>query len=59
MPSPEVLVAHRISGQTRLYFGDFAGAHDHHQRTVELHPAGVRFGAFDDSTMPRSPRRNG
>ena len=56
---PDCLVAHRISGQTRFYFGDFAGAHDHHQRTVELYPAGVRFGAFDDSTMPRSPQRNG
>ena len=33
----EALVAHRISGQTRFYFGDFAGAHDHYQRTVELY----------------------
>ena len=28
---PEALVAHRISGTTCLYFGDFAGAHDHFQ----------------------------
>jgi predicted ATPase len=34
---PETLVAHRISGTTRLYFGDFAGAHDHFQKTVELY----------------------
>jgi tetratricopeptide (TPR) repeat protein len=34
---PETLVAHRISGVTRLYFGDFAGAHDHFQKTIELY----------------------
>jgi predicted ATPase len=34
---PEALIAHRISGQTRFYFGDFAGAHDRYQRTVELY----------------------
>jgi adenylate cyclase len=34
---PETLVAHRTSGQTRFYFGDFAGAHDHFQKTVELY----------------------
>src|SRR5262249_22682230 len=28
---PEALVAHRISGQTCVYFGDFAGAHQHFQ----------------------------
>src|SRR5262249_19892864 len=33
---PEALVAYRISGQTRFYFGDFAGAHDHLQKSVEL-----------------------
>jgi predicted ATPase len=32
---PETLVAHRISGQTRFYFGDFAGAHQHFQKAVE------------------------
>jgi len=33
----EALVAHRISGQTRWYFGDFAGAHEHFLKTIELH----------------------
>src|SRR5262249_5733566 len=33
---PEILNAHRISGQTCWYFGDFAGAHDHFQKTIEL-----------------------
>jgi class 3 adenylate cyclase/predicted ATPase len=34
---PEALIAHRISGVTRFYFGDFAGAHNDLQRTVELY----------------------
>jgi tetratricopeptide (TPR) repeat protein len=34
---PEALIAHRSFAHTRLYFGDFAGAHDHYQRTVELY----------------------
>jgi len=34
---PEAMVGHRISGPTRFYFGDFAGAHDHFQRTIELY----------------------
>jgi class 3 adenylate cyclase/predicted ATPase/ABC-type transport system involved in cytochrome c biogenesis ATPase subunit len=34
---PETLMAHRISGLTRFYFGDFAGAHDHYQRSLELY----------------------
>jgi predicted ATPase len=34
---PEALVAHRISGATCFYFGDFAGAHDHLQNTIELY----------------------
>ena len=34
---PEALIAHRNFGGTRLYFGDFAGAHDHYQRTLELY----------------------
>jgi predicted ATPase len=34
---PETLIAHRISGATCLYFGDFAGAHDHFQKTIELY----------------------
>jgi len=41
----ETLVAHRISGQTRFYFGDFAGAHDHFQKTVELYDQ-TRHGDF-------------
>jgi DNA-binding winged helix-turn-helix (wHTH) protein/predicted ATPase len=34
---PETLVAHRIFGITCWYFGDFAGAHDHFQRSIELY----------------------
>ena len=34
---PETLVAHRISGVTRFYFGDFAAAHEHFQRTIKLY----------------------
>jgi predicted ATPase len=34
---PGALVAHRISGSTCFYFGDFAGAHDHFQKTIELY----------------------
>jgi predicted ATPase len=34
---PETLIAHRISGVTRLYFGDFAGAHDHFRKTIDLY----------------------
>src|SRR5262249_17153853 len=34
---PAALVGHRISGMTCLYFGDFAGAHDHYQKTIELY----------------------
>jgi ATP/maltotriose-dependent transcriptional regulator MalT len=34
---PEAVVAHRTSGFTRLFFGDFAGAHDHFQKTIELY----------------------
>jgi predicted ATPase len=34
---PETLIAHRISGQTRFYFGDFACAYDHFQKTIELY----------------------
>jgi predicted ATPase len=33
---PEASVAHRVSGVTRFYFGDFAGAHDHFQTSLEL-----------------------
>ncbi len=31
------LIAHRVSGFTCWYFGDFAGAHEHFQKTVELY----------------------
>jgi predicted ATPase len=34
---PEAVIAHRISGFTCWYFGDFAGAHDHFQKTIELY----------------------
>ena len=34
---PEALVAHRLSGITCLYFGDFVGAHDHFRTTIELY----------------------
>ena len=34
---PEILVAHRISGTTRWYLGDFAGAHDHFHKTIDLY----------------------
>ena len=34
---PEAVIAHRSSGQTRFYFGDFVGAHEHFQKTIELY----------------------
>jgi predicted ATPase len=34
---PEALVGHRISGTTCLYFGDFADAHEHYQKALELY----------------------
>jgi predicted ATPase len=42
---PEAVVAHRISGTTCLYFGDFAGAHDHFRKTIELYDQ-ARHGDF-------------
>jgi tetratricopeptide (TPR) repeat protein len=33
----EALVGYRISGVTRWYLGDFAGAHDHYQKAIELY----------------------
>ncbi|MBV8738111.1 MAG: AAA family ATPase [Alphaproteobacteria bacterium] len=42
---PESLIAHRISGSTCFYFGDFAGAHQHFQETVELYDQ-ARHGDF-------------
>jgi len=34
---PETLIAHRVSGATCFYFGDFAGSHDHYQKSLELY----------------------
>jgi predicted ATPase len=42
---PEALAAHRISGNTCVYFGDFAGAHEHFQKTIELYDE-ARHGDF-------------
>jgi predicted ATPase len=42
---PEAMVGHRISAFTCLYFGDFAGAHDHFQKSIELYDQ-VRHGDF-------------
>jgi predicted ATPase len=42
---PEAMIAHRISGQTRFYFGDFAGARDHFQKAIELYEP-ARHGDF-------------
>jgi predicted ATPase len=33
----EALIAHRNFGTTCLYFGNFAGAHDHYQKSIELY----------------------
>jgi len=37
---PEALIAHRNSGVTRWYFGDFAGAHEHFQKAIKLYIPG-------------------
>jgi len=42
---PETLIAHRISGSIGLYFGDFAGAHEHFQTTIGLYDR-ARHGDF-------------
>ena len=34
---PEAVVAHRNFGTTCFYFGDYAGAHDHFQKTIKLY----------------------
>jgi predicted ATPase len=34
---PEAVVAHGFSGITCFYFGDFAGAHDHFRKSIELY----------------------
>jgi predicted ATPase len=33
----EVLVGHRMSAAASFYFGDFAGAHDHFRKAIELY----------------------
>jgi predicted ATPase len=51
---PEALVAHRISGTARLYFGDFTGAHQHFQKAIELYDQ-ARHGDFA-SRFGQDPR---
>jgi predicted ATPase len=43
----EAVVAHRNFGFTCWYFGDFAGAHDHFQKTIELYDQ-AQHGDFAD-----------
>jgi tetratricopeptide (TPR) repeat protein len=52
---PEALVAHRTSGATCFYFGDFAGAHEHFPKTIELYDQ-ERHGDFANrfGTDPRA-----
>jgi predicted ATPase len=42
---PETLIAHRVSGNTCVYFGDFVGAHDHFHQSIELYDP-ARHGDF-------------
>ena len=42
---PETLIAHRNCGFTCWYFGDFTGAHDHFQKTIERYDQ-ARHGDF-------------
>jgi class 3 adenylate cyclase/predicted ATPase len=42
---PETLIAHRIAGVTYFFFGDFAGAHEHYQNTIDLYDQ-ARHGDF-------------
>jgi predicted ATPase len=44
---PETLIAHRVSGCNCLQFGDFAGAHQHFQETIELYDQ-ARHAGFAD-----------
>jgi predicted ATPase len=44
---PETLIAYRVSGCTCLQFGDFAGAHQHFQKTIELYDQ-ARHAGFAD-----------
>ena len=52
---PEAVIAHRVSGQTRFYFGGFADAHDHFQKAIELYNQ-ARHGDFANrfGTDPRA-----
>jgi predicted ATPase len=44
---PERLIAYRVSGCTCLQFGDFTGAHQHFQKTIELYDQ-ARHAGFAD-----------
>jgi tetratricopeptide (TPR) repeat protein len=44
---PETLIAHRVSGCNCFQFGDFAGAHQHFQKTIELYDQ-ARHAGFAD-----------
>ncbi len=55
---PEALIAHRSSGVTCWYFGDFAGAHDHFQKTIELYNRRcMAISPTGSATIPAPPRR--
>jgi len=54
---PEAVIAHRTSGTTCFYFGDFAGAHEHYQKTIELYDQ-TRHGDRQP-VRPGSPRCSG
>ena len=51
---PEALIAHRVSGTNYLYFGDFADAHEHFQKTIELYDP-ARHGGFANRSQPIGP----
>ena len=42
---PEAAVAHRVSGTACLYFGDYAAAHQHFQKSIKLYEE-ARHGDF-------------
>jgi predicted ATPase len=44
---PETLIAHRVFGCNCLQFGDFAGAHQHFQKTIEFYDR-ARHAGFAD-----------
>ena len=44
---PETLIAYRVSGCNCFQFGDFAGAHRHFQKTIELYDQ-ARHAGFAD-----------